>query len=400
VSVVYFDCPAGASGDMILGALVDAGVSLDLIREQLATLPLGGWTVSAREVQRGAFRATKIDVGVEHDHSHEHGQGHRHHPQRTLGDVLAILRGGRLAPAALDAAERVFTRLADAEARAHGSTRDAVHFHDVGAVDAIVDIAGAAIGLALLGASDVRASALPVGGGFVDGPHGRIPVPAPGTAELLRGWPVIDTGVRSELVTPTGAAILTTLATPGAMPSMTIGAIGYGAGTRDPKDTPNVLRCFVGEASAEPTADETIVQAETTIDDMSPQLYEPLMERLLGAGALDVFLTPVIMKRSRPGVVVTVLCAPARVDDLAAALFQETSTIGVRWSEWKRRRLAREMVTLSTTFGPIPFKVSRLDGRVVTVTPEFADVVRVAREKGVAVREVLDQVRAEGLSLF
>ena len=400
MSVVYFDCPAGASGDMILGALVDAGVSLDLIREQLATLPLGGWTVSAREVQRGAFRATKIDVGVEHDHSHEHGQGQHHHPQRTLGDVLGILRGGRLAPAALDAAERVFTRLADAEARAHGSTRDAVHFHDVGAVDAIVDIAGAAIGLALLGASDVRASALPVGGGFVDGPHGRIPVPAPGTAELLRGWPVIDTGVRSELVTPTGAAILTTLATPGAMPSMTIGAIGYGAGTRDPKDTPNVLRCFVGEASAEPTADETIVQAETTIDDMSPQLYEPLMERLLGAGALDVFLTPVIMKRSRPGVVVTVLCAPARVDDLAAALFQETSTIGVRWSEWKRRRLAREMVTLSTTFGPIPFKVSRLDGRVVTVTPEFADVVRVAREKGVAVREVLDQVRAEGLSLF
>jgi pyridinium-3,5-bisthiocarboxylic acid mononucleotide nickel chelatase len=402
MSIVYFDCPSGASGDMILGALVDAGVSLDLIREQLATLPLRGWTISTRQVQRGAFRATKIDVGVgrEDDHSHEHGQGHHHHPQRTLGDVLGILRGGRLAPAALDAAERVFTRLADAEARAHGSTRDAVHFHDVGAVDAIVDITGAAIGLVLLGASAVRASALPVGGGFVDGPHGRIPVPAPGTAELLRGWPVIDTGVRSELVTPTGAAILTTLATPGAMPSMTIGAIGYGAGTRDPADTPNVLRCFVGEASAEPIADETIVQAETTIDDMSPQLYEPLMERLLGAGALDVFLTPVIMKRSRPGVVVTVLCAPARVDDLAAALFQETSTIGVRWSEWKRRRLAREMVTLSTTFGPIPFKVSRLDGRVVTVTPEFADVVRVAREKGVAVREVLDQVRAEGLSLF
>jgi uncharacterized protein (TIGR00299 family) protein len=294
----------------------------------------------------------------------------------------------------------VFTRLADAEARAHGSTRDAVHFHDVGAVDAIVDITGAAIGLVLLNAGAVRASALPVGGGFVDGPHGRIPVPAPGTAELLRGWPVVDTGVRSELVTPTGAAILTTLASAGAMPSMTVTTIGYGAGTRDPAEAPNVLRCFVGEASARPAADETIVQAETTIDDMSPQLYEPLMERLLAAGALDVFLTPVIMKRSRPGVVVTVLCAPARVDDLAAALFQETSTIGVRWSEWKRRRLAREMVTLSTTFGPIPFKVSRLDGRVVTVTPEFADVVRVAREKGLPVREVLDRVRAEGLSLF
>jgi uncharacterized protein (TIGR00299 family) protein len=396
---------------MVLGALVDAGASLDAIREQLETLPLRGWSIAAREVRRGAFRATKVDVRVAHEHGSEHQHRHAHgdepdpggaheHPQRTLGDVLAILRAGRLPPAALAAAERVFTRLADAEARAHGSTRDAVHFHDVGAIDAIVDIAGAAVGLVLLGASDVRASALPVGGGFVDGPHGRIPVPAPGTAELLRGWPVVDTGVRAELVTPTGAAILTTLATSGGMPAMTVDTVGYGAGTRDPKETPNLLRCFVGTPSAAPAADETIVQAETTIDDMSPQLYEPLMERLLGAGALDVFLTPVIMKRGRPGVVVTVLCAPGKVDDLAAALFHETSTIGIRWSEWKRRRLAREIVTLSTAFGPIPFKVSRLDGRVVTVTPEFADVARVAREKGLPVRHVLDRVRGAGLSLF
>jgi hypothetical protein len=396
MTIVYFDCPSGASGDMVLGALVDAGASLDAVREQLGTLPLDGWTLSSREVRRGAFRATKVDVGVEPVHEHHH--------HRALADVLAILRGGRLAPAALALAERVFTRLADAEARVHGATRDTVHFHDVGAVDAIVDIAGAAVALTLLGAGDVRASALPVGSGFVDGPHGRIPVPAPGTAELLRGWPVVDTGVRSELVTPTGAAIITTLAVSGPLPSMTIGTIGYGAGTRDPADTANVLRCFVGEGTAAgggvPAADETIVQAETTIDDMSPQLYEPLMERLLAAGALDVFLTPVVMKRSRPGVVVTVLCEPARVEALTDALFQETSTIGVRWSEWKRRRLPREMVTLNTTYGPISFKVSRLAGRVVTVTPEFSDVVRVAREKGLAVREVLDQVRAEGLSLF
>jgi uncharacterized protein (TIGR00299 family) protein len=390
--LVYFDCPSGASGDMILGALVDAGVSVDALRAELATLPLHGWTIAAREVQRGAFRATKVDVELEHD-------DHHHHPHRTLGDVLAILRAGNLAPAARMAAERVFTRLADAEARAHGTAREAVHFHDVGAVDAIVDIAGAALGLTMLDATAVHASPLPVGSGFVDGPHGRIPVPAPGTAELLRGWPVVDTGARGELVTPTGAAILTTLATPGGMPPMTIDRVGYGAGTRDPKETPNVLRCFVGDAGGA-TADETIVQAETTIDDMSPQLYEPLMERLLAAGALDVFLTPVIMKRSRPGVVVTVLCEQARVDDLAAALFEETSTIGVRWSARQRRRLPREMVTLDTSYGPIPFKVSRLDGRVVTVTPEFADVVRVARAKGRAVREVLDQLRAEGLSLL
>jgi hypothetical protein len=375
---------------MILGALVDAGVPLDALQAELATLPLSGWTLSAREVRRGAFRATKVDVELEHTHDH---------PHRTLADVLAILRAGKLAPAPRIAAERVFARLADAEARAHGTTRESVHFHDVGAVDAIVDIAGAALGLAMLDASAVHASALPVGSGFVDGPHGRIPVPAPGTVELLRGWPVIDTGARGELVTPTGAAILTTLATPGGMPAMTIDHVGYGAGTRDPSETPNVLRCFVGAAGGG-TANETIVQAETTIDDMSPQLYEPLIERLLAAGALDVFLTPVIMKRSRPGVVVTVLCEPMRVDDIATALFQETSTIGVRWSSMQRKRLPREMVTLTTSFGPIPFKVSRLDGRVVTVTPEFADVVRVAREKGRAVREVLEQVRAEGLSLL
>jgi pyridinium-3,5-bisthiocarboxylic acid mononucleotide nickel chelatase len=388
--IVYFDCPSGASGDMILGALVDAGVSLDGLRAQLATLPIHGWTIGAREVQRGAFRATKVDVGLEHEHDH---------PHRTLADVLAILRGGALDAATLAAAERVFARLAEAEARAHGTTAEAVHFHDVGAIDAIVDVAGAAIGLTLLGASAVHASALPVGSGFVDGPHGRIPLPAPGTAELLRGWPVVDTGVRGELVTPTGAAILTTLATPGAMPAMTLETVGYGAGSRDPVGTPNVLRCFVGKGGGE-VADETIVQAETTIDDMSPQLYEPLVERLLTGGALDVFLSPVIMKRSRPGVVVTVLCEPARVHDLTTALFRETSTIGVRWSEWKRRRLPREIVTLTTTYGPVPFKVSRLDGRIVTVTPEFADVVRVARERGLTVREVLERVRAEGLSLL
>jgi uncharacterized protein (DUF111 family) len=223
-------------------------------------------------------------------------------------------------------------------------------------------------------------------------------VPAPGTAELMRGWPVVDTGAQGELVTPTGAAILTTLAVPGPMPAMTVTAIGYGAGTRDPADRPNLLRCFVGDPAPDAIADETIAEVETTIDDMSPQLYEPLIERLLAAGALDVFLAPVIMKRSRPGVVVTVLCPPSRIEALSGALFQETSTIGVRWSERKRRRLPREMVTLATTFGPIPFKISRLDGRVVTVTPEFADVVRVAREKGLAVREVLDRVRAEALS--
>ena len=278
----------------------------------------------------------------------------------------------------------------------------AVDGHDVGAVDAIVDVTGSCIGLHLLGIDAVHFGALPVGGGFIDGPHGRIPVPGPATAELLKGFPTLDTGIRRELVTPTGAAILTTLAAgAGAMPAMRVTAVGYGAGTMD-LDTPNVLRLFVGEAplATVTTPAETIVQVETTVDDMSPQLYEPLLERLLEAGALDAWLTPVIMKRSRPGVVLTALCEPGRVADLSRLLFEESSTIGVRWTAYQRAPLEREMVTLATAYGPVAFKVSRLEGRVVTVTPEFEEIRRIAKEKGLAVREVLDQARADGRRLL
>jgi uncharacterized protein (TIGR00299 family) protein len=384
--VAYFDCPSGASGDMILGALVDAGVPIETLRAELQKLGVPGWTLAAREVRRGAFRATKVDVQVDPDLSRA---------ERHLADISGILGGSGLGPAIVATATRIFTRLAEAEARVHGTTVDEVHFHEVGAIDAIVDVTGAVIGLHLLGAEAVHVSALPLGGGFVDTAHGRMPIPGPGTAELLRGFPVVDTGVRAELVTPTGAAILTTLAAgAGRMPAMTVELVGYGAGTADFAGTPNVLRCFVGDG-AEAGGTETIVQVETTIDDMSPQLYEPLMDRLFEAGALDVFLTPVIMKRSRPGTVLTALCPPARVGDLSRVLFEESSTIGVRWTEMSRARLEREMVTITTAYGAVSAKVSRLGGRIVTVTPEFAEVARIAREKSLPVREVLDQARAD-----
>jgi len=384
--VAYFDCPAGAAGDMIMAALVDAGAPFESLRAELGKLGLPGWDLVRREVRKGAFRALKIDVQIDRQSRHHH---------RALRDVLGILEASPLGDVIKDRARRIFTRLADAEARAHGTTRDEVRFHEVGAVDAIVDVAGGVIALALLGVEEIHVSALPLGGGFVDGAHGKIPVPAPGTAELLRGFPVVDTGVRVELLTPTGAAILTTLASgAGRMPPMTVTGVGYGAGTKD-LEVPNVLRCFVGESAAG-GGDETIAQVETTIDDMSPQLYEPLMDRLFEAGAVDVFLTPVVMKRSRPGVVVTALCPPDQVGALSRLLFEESSTIGVRWSEWRRARLAREMVTLPTAYGAIPFKVSRLEGRIVTVTPEFSEVARIAREKALPVREVLEQARADG----
>ena len=390
--VAYFDCPSGASGDMILGALVDAGAPFEALSRELAGLGVDGYRLERREVIKAGFRATKVDVALGH-----HEAGHR-----GLREILDILEGSRLAPAVRDMASRIFRRLAEAEARVHGTTPERVHFHDVGAVDAIVDVTGACIGLHLLGVDAVHVGALPVGGGFVEGPHGRMPVPGPATAELLKGFPTLDTGIRRELVTPTGAAILTTLAAgAGAMPAMRVTAVGYGAGTME-LETPNVLRLFLGEAPLAPvtTPAETIVQVETTVDDMSPQLYEPLLERLLEAGALDAWLTPVIMKRSRPGVVLTALCEPGRVSDLSRLLFEESSTIGVRWTAYQRSRLEREMVRLDTAYGPVTFKVSRLEGRVVTVTPEFEEVRRIARDKGLPVREVLEQARVEGRRLL
>jgi uncharacterized protein (TIGR00299 family) protein len=392
---------------MVMGALVDAGVPFEALQAELGKLGLPGFTLERREVMKGVFRATKIDVHVhDHDHArgdtgHAHGEPHGRHeyPDRNLESILGLIAASGLDAAVKAKAARIFTRLAEAEARVHGTTVDQVHFHEVGAVDAIVDITGACIGLHLLGVDAVHCSALPVGGGFVTGAHGKIPIPGPGTAELLKGFPVVDTGVKRELVTPTGAAILTTLATSaGTMPAMTVEAVGYGAGDME-LEAPNVLRVFVGRP-ADSGGRETIMQVETTVDDMQPQLWEVVMERLFEVGALDVYLTPVMMKKSRPGTVLTALCTPDKVTELSRVLFEESPTIGVRWTAYQRERLAREMVTLTTAYGAITYKVSRLEGRVVTATPEFDEVRRIARAKGVPVREVLDLARAEGRRLL
>ena len=410
--LAYFDCPSGAAGDMILGALVDAGLGWEDLLADLARLALPGYALERREVMKGAFRATKVEVHVggpadEHSHPHSHPHPPEHsHPHRTLPVIRDLIARSALPDGVKANAIRIFARLAEAEGRVHGVPPDTVQFHDVGAVDAIVDIVGACIGLHRLGIDAVHCSALPIGGGMVNGPHGRIPVPAPGTAELLRGFPVVDTGVQRELVTPTGAAILTTLAaSAGRMPPMTVSAIGYGAGTME-LETPNVIRLFVGETSAPapvtapPGETETVVQVETTVDDMSPQLYDPLMERLFAAGALDVYLTPVVMKKSRPGIVLVALCSPDLAPALARVLFEESTTIGVRWTAYQRARLPREMVTLATSLGAVTFKVSRLDGQVITVTPEFDEIRRLARDKGLSVREALERARAEGRRLL
>jgi uncharacterized protein (TIGR00299 family) protein len=392
VKLAYFDGGAGASGDMVLGALVDAGFGVDELRAALETLGVDGWRVDAVGVERGGLRGTQVRVDTERG---------RHFG--TLADMLAPVGKSGLPTRVCARAEAVLRRLAEAESRVHGVPVEAVHFHEVGALDTLVDVVGAAAGLEALGVDRVHVSPLPLGGGTVQTAHGRLPVPAPATAELLRGFPVYDNGVRAELVTPTGAAILTGVGTAAPLPPMTVERLGWGAGTRE-LPIPNLLRVLVGDAAAGggpwgtsvELSVETLVTVETTIDDMSPQLYEPLLDRLLDAGALDVYLTPVVMKKSRPGVVLTALAAPARAAALAELLFRETTTIGVRWGEVRRARLAREMVEVETVWGRVPFKVSRLRGEALTITPEFEVVRRIAAAAGRPVREVLDAVREEG----
>lgn len=390
MKVAYFDCPAGASGDMILGALVDAGLPLAALESALAGLGVSGGRLDAPAVEKGELRGTRVEVETDPSVRFD-----------RLDEMLAALDKGSLAPAVRERAGAILRRLAEAEARVHRVPVEAVHFHEVGSLDTLVDVVGAVAGLDALGVEAVYISALPLGGGTVEAAHGRLPVPAPATVELLKGFPVYDNGIAAELVTPTGAAILTTLARgAGRAPAMRLEAVGWGAGTQD-LPIPNLLRVMLGSAEGPEGAEvETIAALETTIDDMSPQLYEPLMERLLEAGALDVFLTPVIMKRSRPGIVLTVLAPPEQIDELARLLFRETTSIGVRWSELRRARLPRELVRLPTTFGPVTFKLSRLGDRVVTVTPEFEECRRIAAERNLPVREVVEQVRAEAWRAF
>ncbi|MGH7319012.1 MAG: nickel pincer cofactor biosynthesis protein LarC [Candidatus Rokuibacteriota bacterium] len=387
--IAYFDCPAGASGDMILGALVDAGCAVGVIEEAVAALGTGSVNFEVRLVERAGLRGTHVVVATDPQ---------IHYPD--LAALLAPIRRSRLAGGTKERATAILTRLVEAESRVHRSPRETVHLHEVGALDTLVDVVGAIAGLDALGIGRVHVSPLPLGGGTLETAHGRLPVPAPATVELLRGFPVYDNGVRAELVTPTGAAILTTLGVTEPVPVMTLEAIGWGAGTRE-LSIPNLLRVLVGEAAAAPGPEtETVAVVETTIDDMSPQLYEPLIEHLLAAGALDVYLTSVLMKRSRPGTVLTVLARPAELAELVALVFRETTTIGVRWQEMRRAVLPREMVRVETTVGSVTFKVSRLGGRAVTVTPEFEEMRRIARETARPLREVLEQVRAEGLRIL
>jgi len=382
MKIAYFDCFSGISGDMVLGALVDAGAPLGAMEAELRKLPVSGWEISAEQVKRSGVRATQVRVTSTETH-----------PQRGLGEILEIVERAGIAGRPIRArASEVFRRLGEAEARVHTIPIEKVHFHEVGAVDAIVDIVGACVGLELLGIEQVACSALNVGGGSVKTAHGVLPVPAPATAELLRRAPTYSTGIACELVTPTGAALVAALVKQfGPMPPMTVSAVGYGAGSADLAEQPNVLRVFIGEAAAREAGacrEETVAVVETNVDDMNPQLVGYLFERALAVGALDVFATPVQMKKNRPGQLLTILCDPVGVDRVVELLFRETTTIGVRTYEARRRALERQTLEVSTPHGPVRVKISRLNGRVLNVAPEYEDCQRIASEKGLPLKQV------------
>ena len=376
--VVYFDCASGASGDMLLGAAIDLGLPLEALRAELGKLALTGYALEASRVSRSGLAATKVDVVTRAPETK-----HRH-----LRHIVEILDGSALEPAVKQKARALFERLAEAEAAVHGTTPDKVHFHEVGAVDSIVDIVGGVVALRWLGDARFVSSPLNLGSGTVTMSHGTFAVPAPATARLVTGVPVYGAG-EGELLTPTGALLVTSHATAyGPLPALRIEKTGHGAGGRDTPGRPNVLRLVVGEEAAD-AGSERVLVLETEVDDTAPQLLGPLLEALLAAGAFDAYFTPVQMKKGRPGVLISVIAPLDRREAIEELLFRETTTLGVRRQEWERTALERETASVATGYGSVRVKLGRRGGVVYNAWPEFEDCQRLAAEKGVPVKEVL-----------
>jgi uncharacterized protein (TIGR00299 family) protein len=385
MTVAYFDCIAGISGDMSLAALLDAGVDLEELKDRLAALPLEPFELEVEEAETFGLHALRVRVRAD-------AAG----VIRTYASIRALLEATDLPEEARVLALRVFRRLAEAEAHVHRKEVDVVTFHEVGAVDSIVDIVGTALAFSMLGIDRAFASAVPTGLGMTRTDHGAMPIPAPAVVELLRGAPLYSKGVPVELVTPTGAAILAaTVERYGDIPPMRVASVGYGAGTQK-LDFPNVLRILVGEeASSSGPGDEGGVTEEivleTNVDDLTPELAGYVVERLLAAGAQDAWLTPIVMKKGRPALKVSVLCTPGDRDAMRGILFRETGTLGVRSTSVSKRALEREIVKVETSHGAVAVKVAFLEGRAITIAPEYEDCARVAREAGVPAREVYEE---------
>ena len=383
MKTLYFDCFAGASGDMILGAMVAAGVDPEALREQLSLLNVEGFKIDFETVNRSGLSATYARVETVHEHKHRH-----------LSHIRRIIEESGFSDAAKDLSLRIFTRLAEAEARVHNEPVEKVHFHEVGALDAIVDVAGAAICFDLLKIDRFVSSPLHVGSGMVKMAHGSFPVPPPAVTELLRGVPFYSGDIKGELLTPTGAAIITTVCKEfGPIPSIKTDRTGYGAGTREYEDFPNVLRVLIGETEAADAASERLWVIETNIDDVSPQIIGHVMDRVFELGALDCYFTSVQMKKNRPGVLLSVICGAEEKEAVIKLLFVETTTLGVRSYEVERRALRRSIVQVETQYGPISVKVAHLNGRVVNEMPEFEQCRQAAIRADVPLKLVEEAAR-------
>jgi len=404
---------------MVLGALIDAGVPLGGIREALGGLAIGGDSVWTERVVRAGISATKFCVRGEdspvehahhdpieaHAHAHAHGHGHHHehtqpappagadshrhsHTHRSLAQIATLIDASGLTPAAKARAKQLFLRLGEAEAAIHGMPLEQVHLHEVGALDSIIDIVGSVYALEQLGVDRIVSSPLNVGSGTITSAHGHYPVPAPATLRLLQGVPMYAGPQQKELVTPTGALLISSYATSyGRVPPMRVQRVGYGAGSRDLHERPNVLRVLIGEEDAGVSAD-TVVVVEADIDDMNPQIFGVLMDGLLGDGALDVFYTPIQMKKNRPGTLLTIVSRPEDREKHTTRVFRETTTIGVRYREMTRECLDRKIVHVTTPYGAVAIKVAGRQGEVLNAAPEFDDCLRVARESGKPVKDV------------
>ena len=415
MNTLYLDIFSGISGDMFIGALLDLGVDFKQFERELAKLGLDEYHLHVSRQQRSHVAGTKFDVHLEeeHDHQHEeghahdHGHGHHHHHEeakqhhahehgRNFADIRALIEKSDLSPWVKQKSVAVFRRVAEAEGKIHGHAAEEVHFHEVGAVDSIVDIVGACVALELLGKPRVIAAPVVEGTGWVKCAHGRFPVPTPATLEILgaRGVPLAQCDEPHELVTPTGAALLAELAESfGLMRGLTPRKIGYGLGTRENKTRPNVLRAVLCDATESSTHDwetDTVAVLETNLDDMNAELLGNFMTKALAGGALDVFHTPVQMKKSRPGVLLTVLCAEADADRFSELMLRETTAFGVRRHVADRRKLRREIISVKTPFGDVQVKLGRLDGRVVQGSPEFESCRAVAESAGATVKEVYE----------
>jgi len=378
----YFDCFSGISGDMIVAALIDLGMDFDFLKKELEKLNLKDYRIRSKKIVKNWIAATQFDVIETRGNLHQ---------ERNLKEINRVIENSKLDGEIKNLIKKIFLKMAGAEAKIHNKPIDKIHFHEIGAIDTIIDVAGAVIGLKKMGIGKVYCSRLNVGTGFVEFSHGKFPVPAPATAEILKGVPVYSNDVEAELVTPTGAAIITTLAEKfGEMPAINVEKIGYGAGTKD-LGQPNVLRVFLGQLSE--NNDEKISIIETNIDNMNPEFYPYVIDRLMENGALDAYLENIIMKKGRPAIKLSVLAEYKDIDRLCSIIFGETTTLGLRIYPASRRKLGREIKTIKTKYGSARVKISKLSNQVKNIMPEYEDCAKIAKSKGIPLKKVYEEVK-------